>query len=162
MSGEVLTYDDDELTEWLLNAEKQMYLGTDHHPVFETSLEDTACSFTRLPNGQVAMTEVPRPHVQAVREKMLRTLGEDAPPHINLSVETPLRCAARYFLTALHEGADILGEGKESEVTAFLLMNKAGFSYGLWSPKTGLFSEYAFSAPAEINRLNDDWAENTR
>ena len=159
LNGEVLTYDDDELTEWLLNAEKQMYLGTDNHPVFETSLEDTACSFTRLPNGQVAMTEVPRPHVQAAREKIRRLLGEDAPQRINLSVETPLRCAARYFLTALHEGADTLAEGKESEVTAFLLMNKAGFSYGLWSPKTGLFSEYAFSAPAEINRLNDDWAE---
>ena len=159
LNGEVLTYDDDELTEWLLTAEKQMFLGTDNHPVFETSLEDTACSFTRLPNGQVAMTEVPRPHVQAIREKMRLLLGEGAPNFINLSVETPLRCAARYFLTALPEGADVLREGKQSEVTAFLLINKSGFSYGLWSPSAGLFSEYAFLAPAEINHLNDDWAE---
>jgi hypothetical protein len=159
LNREVLAYDDDELVEWLLTAEKQMFLGTDNHPVFETSLEDTACSIRRLPNGLVAMTEVPRPHIQFVREKMRLLLGEDAPYFSNLSVETPLRCAARYFLTALPEGADVLREGKESEVTAFLLVNTSGFSYGLWSPTAGLFSEYAFPAPTEISNLKNDWAE---
>lgn len=159
LDQEVLTYNDDELAEWLLTAENQMFLGTDNHPVFETSLEDTACSIRRLPNGQVAMTEVPRPHIQAIREKTRLLLGEDAPNFINLSVETPLRGAARYFLTALPEGAEVLREGKESEVTAFLLINRSGFSYGLWSPTAELFSEYAFPAPTEINHLKNDRAE---
>lgn len=153
LNGDILALGDDELIEWLVNAERQMLLGTDNHPVFETALEDTACTVRRLPNGQVAMTEVPRQHIQATRERIISLIGEDAPAFLNLTVETPLRCAARYFLTALPEGAGVLRDEKHSEVTAFLLIGKAGFSYGLWSPATGLFSEYAFSAPAEINRL---------
>ncbi len=152
LNGDVLALDDDELIEWLVNAERQMLLGTDNHQVFETALEDTACSVQRLPNGQVAMTEVPRQHVQATREKIRSLIGDDAPVFINLTIETPLRCAARYFLTALPEGAVVLRDEKEREATAFLLIGKAGFSYGLWSPATGLFSEYAFPAPAQINR----------
>ena len=161
LSGDVLAYDDDELIEWLVNAERQMFLGTDNHPVFETALEDTACSIRRLPNGQVAMTEVPRQHIQATRERMRSLIGESAPGFTNLTVETPLRCAARYFLTALPEGAVVLRDEKASEATAFLLIGKAGFSYGLWSPAAGLFSEYAFSAPAEINRLSRTTDENS-
>ncbi len=161
LSGDVLAFDDDELIEWLVNAERQMVLGTDNHPVFETALEDTACSIRRLPNGQVAMTEVPRQHIQATRERIVSLIGERAPSFFNLTVETPLRCAARYFLTALPEGAVVLRDEKASEATAFLLIGKAGFSYGLWSPAAGLFSEYAFSAPAEINRLSRATDENS-
>lgn len=150
LNPDVLAYDDDELAEWLLTAERQIYLGTDNHPIFETTLEDTACSIRRLPNGQVSMTEVPRPHVQAVREKLYLLLGDDTLNLFNITVETTLRCAARYFLTVLPEGATALREGKNSEVTAFLIVNKTGFSYGLWSPTAGLFSEYAFPAPSEI------------
>ena len=58
LDGERLALDDDRLAEWLVNAEQQLLHGTDNHPIFETSLEDTACSISRLPNGQVAMTDV--------------------------------------------------------------------------------------------------------
>jgi hypothetical protein len=71
---------------------------------------------------------------------------------LNLCVETPLRSVIRYFLTALREGGDALHPGKETEVTAFLLISEAGFSYGLWSPRAGLFSEYGFLAPTEVSQ----------
>jgi len=151
LSGEVLALDDAELFEWLVNAERDMYLGTDSHPVFELPLETTACAFTRLPSGQIAMTEMARESVDAMRGKMRATFGDHTVSLLNLQIETPLRCAARYFLTALPEGAAVTRSGHESELTAFLLVSKEGFSYGLWSPLTGLFSEYAFVAPEEIN-----------
>jgi hypothetical protein len=147
LSGDILSMRDGELTDWLINAERELYLGTDNHPVFETSLEDTACFITRLPNGQISMTEVPRAHVEAARDRVRSLIGGKSN---NLVIETPLRSVARFFLTSQSEGEDILRSEKEKEVTAFLLIGSAGFSYGLWSPAAGLFTEYAFSAPAEI------------
>src|SRR5438105_2938586 len=44
LDGERLSLPDEDLLEWLINAEREMLLGTDNHPVFETALEDTACS----------------------------------------------------------------------------------------------------------------------
>lgn len=151
LSGDVLAMNDAELTEWLINAERNVILGTDNHPVFETALEDTACAVRRLPNGQVAMTEVPRPHVNALREKINEVLGDGINPLLDLVIETPLRSAARYFLTAMKEGDLVLRAGKEREVTAFILVSRSGFSYGLWSPSMGLFSEYGFLAPTEVD-----------
>ncbi|HVE56569.1 MAG TPA: hypothetical protein VNB22_07055 [Pyrinomonadaceae bacterium] len=155
LDGNTLALGDNELAEWLIEAERQMILGTDNHPVFETALQDTACTIIRLPNGQVAMTEVARGLIEATREKILPLTGNSLTANLNLTVETPLRCAARYYLTALPEGAVALRPEKESEVTAFLLISKSGFNYGLWSPSAGLFSEYAFLAPTEINRQGD-------
>lgn len=152
LDPEVLAFDDFHLTVWLVNAEKQMVSGIDNHPLFESALEDTACSITRLPNGKVAMTEVPRHHVQAARDNLRSLLGDAATAAADLTIETPLRCAARQYLTATAEGAAALASGRELEVTAFILLSEAGFSYGLWSPAAGLFSEYAFLAPTEINK----------
>ncbi|MGI8545235.1 MAG: hypothetical protein ACR2MD_17385 [Aridibacter sp.] len=152
LDGEILALDDYELSEWLITAEREFYTGTDNHPIFETSLEDTACSIMRLSNGQVAMTEVPRATVQELREKIQlldNQNGETAP---KLIIETPLRCTARYFLTALPKGELTLRPEKRAEVTAFLIVGKSGFSYGLWSSSTGLFNEYAFIAPKDIYR----------
>ena len=151
LSGDVLALDDAELTEWLINAERNVVLGTDNHPVFETALEDTACSIRRLPNGQVAMTEVPRPNINTLREKANELAGDRVNSFLDLVIETPLRGAARYFLTAMKEGSLVLRDGKEREVTAFLLITRSGYSYGLWSPSTGLFSEYGFLAPSEVD-----------
>src|SRR5690606_30601558 len=146
LDGERLALDDERLAEWLVLAEQQMLLGTDNHPIFETALEDTASAISRLPNGQVAMTEVPRKHVERLREQMRPFVGTAGSSHINLVVETPVRCAARYFLSATKEGEAARRSGKEGEVTAFLLIRRAGFSIGLWSPRTGLFDEYSFLA----------------
>jgi hypothetical protein len=151
LDGERLALDDEMLSEWLVNAEQQMLLGTDNHPIFETSLEDTACAVGRLPNGQITLTEVPREHIHSLRERMRSLVGGVATGPLNLIVETPVRCAARYFLTRVPEGNEVRRTGKEAEVTAFLLINRGGFSMGLWSPKSGLFSEYSFLAPQEIS-----------
>jgi len=150
LDGERLSLDDGDLLEWLINAESQMLLGTDSHPVFETSLEETACSIRRLPNGYVAMTEVPRHHIQALGQRIRVLTGERGGSPVRLSIETPIRCAARYFLATTNAGQAAFRQGKASEVTAFLVLTSAGYSFGLWSPKAGLFSEYAFLAPDEI------------
>ncbi len=152
LNGATLALDEDDLEDWLLNAEKQILLGTDNHPVFETSLEETACSVTHLPNGQVSMTEVPRQQVNETRERVSRILGGEIPEYFNLTIETSLRCVVRYFLNAVPEGDLVLRAGKETEVTAFLVITRNGFSYGVWSPAAGLFSEYAFVAPKEIKQ----------
>ncbi|HTK38783.1 MAG TPA: hypothetical protein VL325_09855, partial [Pyrinomonadaceae bacterium] len=152
LDGEKLALDDVSLAEWLVEAERNVAVGTDNHQLFETSLEDTACTIRRLPNGQVTMTEAPRQHVQAARERVRVLLGDRASSHLNLCIETPLRTVVRYYLTALREGGDALHAAREGEVTAFLIISETGFSYGLWSPKTGLFSEYAFLAPTEISQ----------
>jgi Tfp pilus assembly protein PilN len=152
LDGNTLALSDDELAEWLIEAERRVTNGTDNHPIFETALQDTACTISRLPNGQVTMTEVPRQFIEAARDRLRPLAGNTISPNLKLTVETPLRCAARYFLTALPEGASALRPERESEVTAFLLISKAGFNYGLWSPSAGLFSEYGFLSPTGISR----------
>ena len=152
LDGEKLSYDDSVLLEWLVNAEKQMFLGTDNHPVFETALEDTACGVTRLPNGQVSMTEVPRDRISNLGTKVRHFVREPANSYIGLCIETPLRCIARYFLSQTKGGTDTLHHGRRNEVTAFISMNMSGYSFGLWSPAAGLFSENAFLAPEDVNK----------
>lgn len=152
LDGERLGLDDPELKDWLIDAEKERLLGTDHHPVFETSLDDTACTIRRLPNGRVAMTEVPRSQVKALEVRMRLLAGGRPDSRVSLCIETPLRCAARYFLTATRQGVETLREGRGVEVTAFLLLGVAGYSFGLWSPQAGLFTEYGFLAPEEVSR----------
>ena len=151
LDGDRLALGDRELVEWLITAEQQVILGTDNHPLFETSLDDTACTIRRLPNGLVAITEVPRAHVLAARERIRGLLPVRSNPEI--SIETPVRTAARYFLTAVKEGEVVQRAGKESEVTAFILIGHSGFRFGLWSPAAGLFSEYGFLAPKDIAQL---------
>ena len=99
-----LALDDRALVEWLVAAEQSVALGTDNHPLFETSLDDTACAIRRLPNGLVSITEVPRAHLQSARERVRTFLGDRVTSFVKLSVETPIRAATRYFLTAVKEG----------------------------------------------------------
>jgi hypothetical protein len=150
LDGDRLALDDRSLAEWLITAEQQVVLGTDNHPLFETSLDDTASVIRRLPNGLIAMTEVPRAHVLAARERVRGLLGDRISSHLNVTIETPVRTAVRYFLTAVPAGERVQRPGKESEVTAFMLIGQAGFRFGLWSPSAGLFSEYGFLAPKSI------------
>ncbi|HUR98089.1 MAG TPA: hypothetical protein VMZ26_08510 [Pyrinomonadaceae bacterium] len=158
LSGDRLALDDRSLLEWLITAEQQVVLGIDNHPLFETSLDDTACVIRRLPNGLVAMTEVPRAHVLAARERVRALLPDRSALQIDLTIETPVRTAARYFLTAVKEGELVQRAGKESEVTAFILIGRSGFRFGLWSPAAGLFSEHGFLAPKDIAQLGNQAA----
>jgi hypothetical protein len=152
LDGERLSYDDSILLEWLVNAERQLLVGTDNHPVFETSLEDTACSIARLPNGLVSMTEVPRTHINALGARLRAFAGLPSGSPLSVTIETPLRCIARYFLETTKEGAETRHQGRRSEVTAFLSMEMSGYSFGLWSPAAGLFGENAFLAPGDVNK----------
>lgn len=151
LTGEQLAMRDDELAEWLVAAEQQMIRGTDNYPLFETALEDTVCAIGRLPNGMVTMTEVPRSHVDAVKERFHRFSSFGSDHLLDLTIETPVRSVARYFFTATPEGEAALRPGKETELTAFLLIGQGGFSWGLWSPRFGLFNEYSFLAPKDLS-----------
>src|SRR6478672_12466298 len=155
LDGDRLSLSDQDLIKWLITAEQQVVLGTDNHPLFETSLDDTACTIRRLPNGLVAMTEVPRAHVIAARERLKNLIGNRVASFIDACIETPVRSTARYFLAAVKEGELVQRAGKESEVTAFILFSRTGFRFGLWSPVTGLFSEYGFLAPKEVAQSVD-------
>jgi len=155
LDGDRLALSDQDLIKWLIAAEQQVVLGTDNHPIFETSLDDTACTIRRLPNGLVAMTEVPRAHVIAARERLRNLIGDRVASFVDACIETPVRSTARYFLAAVKEGERVQRAGKESEVTAFILISRAGFRFGLWSPVTGLFSEYGFLAPKEVAQSVD-------
>jgi hypothetical protein len=154
LDGERLALDEPDLVKWLIAAEQQVAIGTDDHPIFETPLDDTACTIRRLPNGQVAMTEVPRAHIMSARDRVASILGERYAAQLNITVETPVRTVARYFLTAVKEGEYVQHAGKEAEVTAFVVIAKAGFRFGLYSPSTGLFSEYGFLAPKDVAQLS--------
>jgi hypothetical protein len=155
LDGERLALNDQDLVKWLITAEQQVVLGTDNHPLFETSLDDTACVIRRLPNGLVAITEVPRAHVLAARERARTLIGDRVVSYVDTCIETPVRSTARYFLTAVKEGEQVQRAGKESEVTAFILIARTGFRFGLWSPAAGLFSEYGFLAPKEVAQSAD-------
>lgn len=154
-----LALDDERFVDWLIEAERQAVSGTDDHPIFETTLEETACAPVRLPDGNAAMTEVPRQFVDAAREQVSVLAGIDNPERLRLSIETSVRSALRYYLTAVPEGAAALGPGKESEVMAMILIGRSGFSFGLWNPGAGLFTEYGFPAPAELTANPSAWKE---
>lgn len=155
LDGDRLALSDEDLVKWLITAEQQVSLGTDNHPLFETSLDDTACVIRRLPNGLVAMTEVPRAHVISARERLRSLIGDRIASFVDACIETPVRATARYFLAAVKEGELVQRAGKEAEVTAFILISRAGFRFGLWSPAAGLFSEYGFMAPKEVSQTVD-------
>jgi hypothetical protein len=150
LTGEQLAMRNDELAQWLIEAERRMTRGTDDHPLFETSIEDTVCAIGRLPNGQVAMTEVPRANVNAIRERFRSIVPGATGSTGHLTIETPVRSVARYFLTAMPEGEQSMRPSAQREVTAFLLIGREGFSWGLWAPAFGLFSEYSFLAPKDV------------
>ena len=87
LAGDQLALSDDDLARWLIGAEQQVLVGTDNHPLFETSLDDTACVVRRLPNGLVAMTEVPRAHVLAARERLRTILGDRVASYVNACID---------------------------------------------------------------------------
>ena len=152
-----LALSEEQLVEWLIDAERQVVPGTDQHPIFETTLQETACAPVRLPNRNVAMTEVPRPFVDNAREQVFVLSGAEDPERLRLCVETPVRSALRYYLTAVPEGAELLDASKDADVMAMVLIGRSGFSFGLWNQNAGLFTEYGFPAPAELNASPAVW-----
>lgn len=159
LSDDVLSLPEEDLFDWLLDAEREMYRGTDQHPVFETPLTDTACSVLRLPNGKVAMTEVPRQHVNAATGRVLQTAGSDFRNFSGIVVETPLRSVVRYYLAGVQQGASEAARRDSTAATAFLVIGDGGFSYGLWGPNAGLFSEYGFLAPIDTSGEDEKGAD---
>jgi hypothetical protein len=148
--------DDESLITWLIEAERKYVNGTDEHPLFETPLEETACSVLRLPDNNIALTEAPREFLNDVRSQIESFTGirsED----IKLTVETPSRAALRYFLAATVEGEKVLDPDHITEVMAMIIIARTGFSFALWNPRAGLFSEYGFPAPAELKSDELAW-----
>jgi hypothetical protein len=148
--------DDESLITWLIEAERKYVNGTDDHPLFETPLEETACSVLRLPDNNIALTEAPREFLNNVRSQIESFTGIRA-EDIKLTVETPSRAALRYFLAATVEGEKVLDPDHLTEVTAIIVIGRTGFSFALWNPRAGLFTEYGFPAPAELKSDELAW-----
>jgi hypothetical protein len=148
--------DDEALISWLIEAERKYVNGTDDYPLFETPLEETVYSVLRLPDNNIALTESPRKTLVEVRAQIESFTGIRE-GDIDLVVETPSRAALRYYLSATVEGGKLLEAEHIAEVTAVIVMGRTGFSFGLWNPRAGLFTEYGFPAPAELQSDRIAW-----
>ena len=153
LPDDVVRLGDDELTEWLVAAAAADTTGQDGKSVFESSLDDSAYDFTRLPSGQIALTEIPRETVDQTRLKLLPVVGSitedelaasaagfrvDAPPEFPQAVETRLRAVARFL--AERERAFFSSLGGE-ETVAFFCFTPQGAGFALWSPASGFYVE---------------------
>jgi hypothetical protein len=146
LSEKIKRMDDEALRVWLVEADRDAVLGTDGHPLFDAPRGENSVSVSRLPDGNVSVTEVPASQINDLTESLSRTLGVGHGA-VNATIETSSRACLRYFLLATSEGA-----GLEKRVgasgTALILLTRCGFSVSFWSPDRGLFAENGYPAPA--------------
>jgi len=150
---EALLLNDSELTEWLAEAATKRTFGQDGKPVFETSLADSAYDFTRLPNGLVSLTEIPREALDLTRRTLIQVAtpltAEDledtahlqnggALPEFPQAVETRLRAVTRYLSESEREYfASLSGD----ETIAVFAFTSEGVGFALWNPNYSFYSE---------------------
>lgn len=119
---------------------------------FDAGLDQLSCDWARLPDDEVAVTDLPREHVDFAAAQLRAWLdgGSGAPaaaaagPALRLGVETTLRAVLRYHLAASASAASaaVSPEGIEGgAATALLAVGTEGFAYGLWSAERGLLRE---------------------
>ena len=92
-------------------------------------LPQAACDWSRLGNGEVAVTDLARVAVDDAVTKVRTWLGAPVP----VAVETRLRALLRFHL-AQRAPAD-------QTAAALLAISGQGFAIGLWSPQLGLIKE---------------------
>lgn len=143
-------------------ADGRMLLG-------EAMLENQVAQITRLPNDAVALTEMPRPELDAVANKirqMYLPVGisdekrdafvEKIPA---LTAETQLRAALRAYLVESRPADN-------NFLTVFVMATESGFAFGFWNASWGLFRELSETMPDEFATdellFEDDEAEEIR
>lgn len=153
--------DDESLRRWLIDAETDGLEGTDGHPLFDVPSGENCVSVSRLPDGNIAVTEVSRAQRDDLIDSISRRLGVGR-DCISVALETSSRACLRYFLLATNEGAE-LDKRTDSAGTALVILTRTGFNVSFWSPIRGLFAENGYPAPAgvsdESNEMHDGSAE---
>lgn len=141
---EAVLLDDRELTVWLNNAAITDTSGKDGRPLFETPLEKSAYDFSRLPDGSVTLTEVPRERLREGLKQLLqaqpldadnlnqlmRDATDETQPFLIHAVETRLRAVTR-TLAAVH--GDYFQNLKEDETIAVFAFTPEGCAFALWN-----------------------------
>ena len=147
----ILDENDVDVAAYLINAVNTNQSLGDGNPVLNSPLEETVAQMVRLPNETVALTQMPRSELDAVKLRMESlSAGSDQPAAVQISewqiqAETPLRAAVRAFLCEERRAA------ADNTVTAFVLANETGFAIGLWNSDWGLFYERAEPLPEEFS-----------
>lgn len=155
LADEAAGLSDVDLAAYLIESVGQTAALGDGKPLLENTLEKQVAQITRLPNEQVALTEMPRKDLEVVTgaarelffpalltEEKRATYAEKIPPG-NIFAETPLRAALRTYLLENNTVPNNL-------VTVFVIATETGFATGLWNSQWGLFSESAEGLPAEF------------
>lgn len=136
----------------------------DRGTFFGGNLEQVACDFTRLPNNQIAVTELPSEILDSLFSSLTAwtapAMGsEDGPIPGTVVVETALRALLRYHLVTLNFDRTQTYQSHDDSATAILAINAAGFAIGLWSPCRGLIRE--LGEPFRVSDAESDAATNT-
>lgn len=118
----------------------------DHGEFFSGNLEQVACDFTRLPNDQIAVTELPSEILDSLFSSLTAwtapAMGsDDGPLPGAIVVETALRALLRYHLVTINFDRSQNYPSHDDSATAILAINTSGFAIGLWSPYRGLIRE---------------------
>lgn len=146
--------DDDFVNSLLIETANLAGAETSSSSFFDTNLDEMACDWSRLPDGEVAVTDLPKDHflyATGLLDSWLeggRNQQEEVswPSSMNLVMETPLRAVLRLYLSAQGFSRPAQVEGETSSTgdgptLAILIVSSAGFAHGLWSPQHGLHKE---------------------
>lgn len=136
----------------------------DHGEFFSGNLEQIACDFTRLPNDQIAVTELPSDILDSLFSSLTAwtapAMGsDDGPLPGAIVVETALRALLRYHLVTINFDRSQAYRPHDDSATAILAINASGFAIGLWSPYRGLIRE--LGEPFRVSDTDADAATNT-
>ena len=131
---------EDDLLVYLMASGRAGTPGADGKPLFgaDADFEKTAFLYFRLPNGQFALTGVPRRDLSLAVGRIIDlsaidTAAGDAQPVVNLQIETPTRAVARYYFDVCQTPDD----APPKVATAFLSVTPTGYAIGLFSPAAG-------------------------
>ena len=146
---------DVDLAAYLIHSEQTGATLADGKMLLQNqTLEQQVAQITRLPNDAVALTEMPRPELTTVINKLSEmyvpigmtddkreALTERIPPIV---AETSLRAAFRAYLVESRPVDNNL-------ITVFVMATENGFAFGFWNASWGLFNELGESMPEEFS-----------
>lgn len=113
--------------------------------IFEQPVDEMACDFAALLDGDLALTDVSRPSLMGAVQRLQSCVIYPLSGHTEsdtsgaaLRVETRLRAALRYWRLIEDSGEHRSGDS----LTAFFIITEEGTVDGFWTSSLGLFKEY--------------------
>ena len=152
---EIQELSDVDLAAYLIKSEQTGASLADGKSLLgEVSLESQVAQITRLPNDVVALTEMPRPELNAAADALRdlyfpvgiaaekrEAFAEKIPAPV---AETQLRSALRAYLVESRPGDN-------NFLTVFVMATESGFAFGFWNASWGLFRELSETMPDEFS-----------